>query len=556
MIDRKVVPRMPWHDCHCRLEGQPARDVSRHFIQRWNYSVSTRKKSRKLHHLVPSKDFVRLAKDDSSSKMLAKRLQKAVHAVRAMQGIRRLTVDNDIGENRGFNSNRRISKMLTQAESTGPTPIIQEDQPMLQIDSDQESDDEFSDDDPSAIERRGYQVHTQILRSLSLWSGGVATEHSIQNAYIRLISNAQHFVYIENQFFVSGLEGDPFCSNRIANALVERIRRASENKENFRVMVVMPLLPAFPGKPDDKDASSLRGVMHWQYRTICRGEYSIYHKLFQELDDDPFKYIAFYGLRNHSDRPDEQPQTEEVYIHSKVMVVDDRSCIIGSANVNERSMCGDRDSEIAVVVEDHEMHESVKIANRTFAVGKFGHSFRMKLFEEHFGVTPGTPLYKKYEDPVNRDSWFTMQEQAMRNHQIYDSVFGCLPSDNVSSFKQIDPHMAALNSDGVHGAAANQAHRNSSPSSPSTRPSATPTEPVAAHDDEAALESSLSSPVLDEGRKSVFSGAMTVNLRESSHISVKKEELHQVQGHIVYFPLKFLADEQLEPKLFPAELFQ
>ena len=45
---------------------------------------------------------------------------------------------------------------------------------------------------------------------------------------------------------------------------------------------------------------------------------------------------------------------EELYIHSKVMIVDDRRVIIGSANLNDRSQCGDRDSEIALVIEDNE----------------------------------------------------------------------------------------------------------------------------------------------------------------------------------------------------------
>ena len=33
------------------------------------------------------------------------------------------------------------------------------------------------------------------------WSSGILNEHSIQNAYCETIRNAQHFVYIENQFF-------------------------------------------------------------------------------------------------------------------------------------------------------------------------------------------------------------------------------------------------------------------------------------------------------------------------------------------------------------------
>ena len=32
-----------------------------------------------------------------------------------------------------------------------------------------------------------------------MWSHGLKTEHSIANAYIQAITNARHFVYIENQ---------------------------------------------------------------------------------------------------------------------------------------------------------------------------------------------------------------------------------------------------------------------------------------------------------------------------------------------------------------------
>ncbi len=48
-------------------------------------------------------------------------------------------------------------------------------------------------------------------------------------------------------------------------------------------------------------------------------------------------------------------QTSEfIYVHCKLMVVDDRKFIIGSANINDRSMLGYRDSELAVIAEDTE----------------------------------------------------------------------------------------------------------------------------------------------------------------------------------------------------------
>lgn len=48
------------------------------------------------------------------------------------------------------------------------------------------------------------KMKCQCLRSLSFWSGGLEeTEHSVLNAYMNLIDNAQHYIYIENQFFLS-----------------------------------------------------------------------------------------------------------------------------------------------------------------------------------------------------------------------------------------------------------------------------------------------------------------------------------------------------------------
>lgn len=47
--------------------------------------------------------------------------------------------------------------------------------------------------------------------------------------------------------------------------------------------------------------------------------------------------------------------TEELYIHAKLLIADDRVVIMGSANLNDRSQCGDRDSEIALITEDKDM---------------------------------------------------------------------------------------------------------------------------------------------------------------------------------------------------------
>lgn len=60
-----------------------------------------------------------------------------------------------------------------------------------------------------------------------------------------IILAAEHFIYIENQFFISALHStkDNPVLNEIANALYSRITRAAKEKKKFKVIVVMPLLP-------------------------------------------------------------------------------------------------------------------------------------------------------------------------------------------------------------------------------------------------------------------------------------------------------------------------
>lgn len=59
------------------------------------------------------------------------------------------------------------------------------------------------------------------------------------------------------------------------------------------------------------------------------------------VDDDRYDYV-----------------TELLYIHDKLMIVDDRIVLMGSANINDRSQLGNRDSEVAMLVEDTEMVSS------------------------------------------------------------------------------------------------------------------------------------------------------------------------------------------------------
>jgi phospholipase D1/2 len=72
-----------------------------------------------------------------------------------------------------------------------------------------------------------------------------------------------------------------------------------------------------------------------------------------------------------------------VYVHSKFMIVDDSRVILGSANLNERSLAGDRDSEIACLTyaDGRQTDAGVKCQ-------KVIQALRERLWSEHFGKLP------------------------------------------------------------------------------------------------------------------------------------------------------------------------
>ena len=301
MYDRSKVPRMPWHDISMQVVGQPARDLARHFVQRWNFILRQRKPTRPTPFLLPPPDY-----------------------------------------------------------------------------------------NPADIEALGLNgtCEVQLLRSCSWWSIGTPhrTEHSIMNAYIKMIEQSDHFVYIENQFFISSCEIETTrIENRIGDALVERIVRAFKNGEDWRAIIVIPLMPGFQNTVDSADGTSVRLIMQCQFRSICRGDSSIFGRL-RANGIEPEDYIQFYALRSWGMLgPGRMVVTEQLYIHAKCMIVDDRIAIIGSANINERSMLGSRDSECAAVVRDTNMMWST-MAGEPYLVGRFPHTLRMRLMREHIGV--------------------------------------------------------------------------------------------------------------------------------------------------------------------------
>ncbi|KAH0831900.1 phospholipase D [Lanmaoa asiatica] len=285
---------------------------------------------------------------------------------------------------------------------------------------------------PGELETMGLTgtCEMQICRSVGPWSLGTPnrTEHSIQNAYIAAIDESEHFVYIENQFFISStVVNDVKIENGIGDALVRRIVRAKREGTSWKCCIVIPLFPGFPFPIDHSDASAVRIILDCQHRTLFRGETSIYERLRAE-EIEPEGYIRVFSLRNWGKMRDGVLTTEIVYIHGKICLVDDRLAIIGSANINERSQRGDRDSELAAVIRDTDMIEGT-MAGSPFKVGRFAHTLRVRLMQEHVGIDVDALTdedYVSHEEESYRErtqeQWDPNAEQESPARQVTELV--------------------------------------------------------------------------------------------------------------------------------------
>uniref|UniRef100_A0AAQ4QTP4 Phospholipase n=1 Tax=Gasterosteus aculeatus aculeatus TaxID=481459 RepID=A0AAQ4QTP4_GASAC len=354
-IDRYTTPRMPWHDIASVVHGRAARDVARHFIQRWNFTKIMKPKYRSLSY-----PFL-LPKSHSSADDLRYQVPDCVNA------------------------------------------------------------------------------RVQVLRSAADWSAGIKYhEESIHTAYVHVIAKSKHYIYIENQFFISCADNRTVY-NKIGDAIIERILRAYKEGKKYRVYVVTPLLPGFEGDITTGGGNAIQAVMHFNYRTMIRGEYSIISQLKKEMDDHWMNYISFAGLRTHTEL-EGRLVTELIYVHSKMLIADDNTVIIGSANINDRSMLGKRDSEVAVIVEDSEKVAGV-MDGQEYEAGPYALQLRLECFRTVLGGHTDSSI--DMSDPISdrfyKEVWMTT---AGRNATIYEKVFRCLPSSLVRNMSELEQYQS------------------------------------------------------------------------------------------------------------------
>ncbi|KAI9109725.1 hypothetical protein K1719_019355 [Acacia pycnantha] len=397
----KRAPRQPWHDLHCRIDGPAAYDVLINFEQRWRKATKWR-------------EFAMLVKKAS---------QWHDDAL--------IKVD-------------RISWILSPSVSPSKdgSTTIPGDDPTVWVS--REDDPEnwhvqiFRSIESGSLKGFPKNVHAALSQNLTC-AKNLVVDKSIQTGYIQAIRSAQHFIYIENQYFIGSSYAwpsykDAGADNLIPMELALKIANKIRAKERFAVYIVLPMWPE-----GDPNSAAVQEILFWQNQTM-QAMYNVVAealKSMQLTDLHPQDYLNFYCLGNREEVHEDALNSNGaavtdsykygrfmIYVHAKGMIIDDEYVIVGSANINQRSMAGTKDTEIAMGA--YQPHHTWS-ARKRHPFGQI-YGYRMSLWSEHLGLEGIETCFK---EPESLECVKKVNEIANKNWRKFTS----------ENFSQLQGHL-------------------------------------------------------------------------------------------------------------------
>lgn len=114
------------------------------------------------------------------------------------------------------------------------------------------------------------------------------------------------------------------------------------------------------------------------------------------------------------------------------MIVDDKFAILGSANINDRSMNGGRDSELASLI-TQEKYKGGILGGSYFEKSEVIKNFRIHIFRCLYGFEEFWDL----EDPLKREIIEEIDRRALSNDEFFLKSFGYYPHNCYQKIDQI-----------------------------------------------------------------------------------------------------------------------
>lgn len=189
---------------------------------------------------------------------------------------------------------------------------------------------------PASLRAEFHDVDVGIARTRSAW-GGLGAVHEIEALFVEHIHRARRFIYAESQYF---------ASRAIAEAIAEKVAEPDPPE----IVLINP--------------ASAEG---WLEQTAMDGaRVRLSHAIAERDHARRFRiYLPFNAAGT------------AIYIHSKVMIVDDEVVRIGSANMNNRSMGLDSECDLFIdAARPGNSHASAPIER-----------LRITLLAEHCGLS-------------------------------------------------------------------------------------------------------------------------------------------------------------------------
>lgn len=165
----------------------------------------------------------------------------------------------------------------------------------------------------------------------------------IRQLYLDAIDAAEELIYIENQYF---------SSRAVYDALAGRLTQSGRSRLN--IIIILP-----------RESHAI-----FEKVSIIRTQTWILESL-TELASRTGHYLGIYSTLPEGYRS----ETEQTYIHAKLLIVDDRFLMVGSANANNRGM--GLDTEINMSWETDSRHDKDLV--------KAIRNARLSLLAEHIG---------------------------------------------------------------------------------------------------------------------------------------------------------------------------
>ncbi|RWR86635.1 phospholipase D beta 2-like protein isoform X1 [Cinnamomum micranthum f. kanehirae] len=352
-------PREPWHDLHCKIDGPAAYDILTNFEERWL-------KASKPHGI--------------------KRLKKSMYddALLRIERIPDIIGMHDIS----YSSENDPEAWHVQV---------------------------FRSIDSNSVKGFPKDPKEGTIKNL-VCGKNVLIDMSIHTAYVKAIRAAQHFIYIENQYFLGSSYNwssynDLGANNLIPMEIALKIANKIKANERFSAYIVIPMWPE-----GDPTGVPTQRILFWQNKTMQMMYQTVYKALEEaglEKTYVPQDYLNFFCLGNREvadvsssgHLPANSPQGLAlrnrrfmIYVHSKGMIVDDEYVIVGSANINQRSLEGTRDTEIAMGAYQPQHTWARKLSSPRGQI----YGYRMSLWAEHIGALEECFSYPESLDCMRR----------------------------------------------------------------------------------------------------------------------------------------------------------